>query len=66
MSEKTEKLKRFLALVSTAGWRAAAAGGNTVPGVWNEQFREALAKGLLKIGFGGVIKLTEKGKKAQS
>lgn len=48
--QQEDKLARFLALVPTANWK-------TPPAVWNEQFRQALSDGLVKIGWGGVIKL---------
>lgn len=44
----------FLSLVPLAGWR-------DVPRVWSEQFREALSGGLVKVGWGGVIELTDAG-----
>lgn len=56
MTSKDEKLMRFLDLVPNANWR-----GN-VPAVWNEQLREALSEGLVTVGFGGLLKLTDAGK----
>lgn len=50
-----ERLQEFLRLVATAEWRQP-------PQVWNEQLREALSDHLVKIGFGGILRLTEAGK----
>jgi hypothetical protein len=53
---KTDKqLPKFLLLVRTMRWRQG------VPKVWNEQFRFALGDGLVKIGWGGLIELTDDG-----
>lgn len=50
----SEKLINFLALVPCMSWREP-------PKVWNEQLREALSENYVKVGFGGVLKLTEAG-----
>ena len=50
----SERLVTFLNLVATANWRQP-------PPVWNEQLRQALSDDLVRIGFGGVIKLTDAG-----
>lgn len=52
-----EKLIKFLKLVPSARWR-------DVPKVWNEQLRAALSDDFIKIGWGGVIELTDAGKTA--
>jgi hypothetical protein len=50
-----DKLKTFLELVPNANWRQP-------PAVWNEQIREALSDQLVTIGWGGVFKLTDRGR----
>lgn len=47
----------FLSLVPLAGWKE-------VPPPWQDKFREALSAGLVKMGWGGIIELTELGKLA--
>lgn len=54
-----DRLAKFLNLVPGARWRS-----RTVPAVWSGEVREALGDDLIKIGFGGVIELTEAGRKA--
>lgn len=50
------KLTEFLKLVSRPnGWR-------DVPPIWNEQIRQSLNDGLVTVGFGGVLKLTDAGR----
>jgi hypothetical protein len=61
IDEVDEKLTKFLSLVPTAQWRAA---WNKPPPVWNEQFRQALSSGFVRIGFGGTLSLTATGRKA--
>jgi hypothetical protein len=51
-----EKLTKFLSLVPSANWR-----GNT-PQVWNVQLRTSLSDGLVAVGFGGVLVLTDAGR----
>ena len=50
-----EKLAKFLKLVPGASWRMP-------PPVWNEQLRQALNENLVKVDFGGVLKLTIAGR----
>jgi len=50
-----EMLTKFLRLVPGANWRSP-------PSVWNDQFRQALSDGLVIVGFGGVLKLTDIGR----
>ena len=52
-----EKMTKFLGLVPTANWYQP-------PKVWNEQVRQALSDGLITVGFGGLIKLTDAGREA--
>jgi len=54
-----EKLIRFLELVHGGAWRDP-------PPVWNEQLRRALSDGLVTVGWGGVLKLTDEGSRVQS
>lgn len=49
------QLIKFLKVADTARWR-------DVPKVWNVQLRAALGDSLVKVGWGGVIELTEAGK----
>lgn len=49
-------LQKFLRLVPAANWR-----GNT-PQVWNVQLRQSLSDGLVAVGFGGVLILTNAGR----
>jgi hypothetical protein len=49
-----EKLINFLARARHANWRQP-------PKVWNEQLRQALSEGLVTVGWGGVIKVTDTG-----
>jgi len=50
---------KFLDLVPTARWRQP-------PSVWNEALRVALSDGLIRVGFGGILMLTEKGRKVRA
>jgi hypothetical protein len=52
-----EKLTKFLGLVPGANWHQP-------PQVWGEQLRQALSAGLVTVGFGGVLKLTDAGREA--
>lgn len=54
--EKTmeDKLKTFLELVKTMNWKQP-------PSVWNEQLRASLGDQLVTVGWGGVLKLTDRG-----
>lgn len=49
-----EKLINFLARARHANWRQP-------PKVGNEQLRQALNEGLVTVGWGGVIKVTDTG-----
>ncbi len=51
-----DKLSKFLGRVQAMRWRS----GN-VPKIWNSQYRFALSNDLIKIGWGGVLELTEDG-----
>lgn len=53
-----EKLIRFLKAADGARWAH-------VPDVWLEQLRAALSQRLVKVGWGGIIELTEAGKAAK-
>jgi len=53
-----EKLIRFLKAADGARW-------SHVPSVWLEQLRTALNENLVKVGWGGIIELTETGKIAK-
>jgi hypothetical protein len=53
-----EKLTKFLTLVPNANWR-----GNT-PQTWSIQLRQSLSDGLVAVGFGGVLMLTDAGRGA--
>lgn len=50
-----DKLTRFLSLVPQANWRHP-------PAVWSVAVREALSDGLVGVGFGGVMMLTDAGR----
>lgn len=54
-----DRMRRFLMVAREAGWRATT---NYVPVAWAEEYREALANNLVRIGFGGSIELTDAGK----
>lgn len=54
----TDRLRQFLSLVPNANWRGQP------PAVWNEQLREALSDGLVTVGFGGLLSLTDAGRTA--
>ena len=54
-----EKMAKFLDLVPTANWRLP-------PAVWSEQLQAALSDNLVTVGWGGVLKLTEDGKRQRS
>lgn len=47
-------LHQFLDCVRLVRWRKP-------PKVWNEIYREALSERYVKVGFGGVLELTEAG-----
>jgi hypothetical protein len=49
------KMLNFLNLVATSNWRMP-------PAAWNKPFREALNEGLVTVGWGGVLKLTDAGR----
>lgn len=51
-----DKLTKFLGIVLNANWR-----GDDMPKVWNEQLRAALSDQLVTVGWGGVLKLTDRG-----
>ncbi len=51
------KLTDFLRLVEQCAWKSP-------PRAWNEQFREALSERYVYIGFGGVVQLTDVGRRA--
>lgn len=53
--EDDDRLAEFLEIVSGGGWR-------DVPRIWNEQIRAALSDDLIKIGWGGVLEITDAGK----
>jgi hypothetical protein len=52
-----DRLADFLRLVRSQDWRDP-------PAIWNEQLRRALSDGLVTVGWGGVLKLTEAGKQS--
>lgn len=52
-----DRLVQFLNLVKTNRWRS-------VPLVWGEQLRYAISERLIRVGWGGVIELTDAGKLA--
>lgn len=52
---KRESLTKFLKIVPCANWRH-------VPAVWSDQLRLALSDGLVTVGWGGVLKLTDEGR----
>lgn len=52
--QRDPMLLKFLRLVPSANWREP-------PRVWNEQLRRALSDGLVTVGWGGVLKLTDAG-----
>lgn len=47
----TDRMAEFLNLVRLSSWKR-------VPQCWGAELREALNIGLVKIGFGGVLKIT--------
>jgi hypothetical protein len=51
-----EKLTKFLSLVPNANWRWIT------PPVWDVQLRQSLSDGLVAVGFGGVLVLTDAGR----
>ena len=53
------RLKKFLAVVQSAQWRAGR-----VPPVWNAEYRTALSDSLVRVGWGGAIELTDAGREA--
>jgi len=57
MTEGHEKLIKFLSVVKTARFRH-------VPPVWNIQMRQALNDSLIRVGWGGVLELTDAGSAA--
>jgi hypothetical protein len=52
-----ERLLRFLRLVHTSRW-------SKPPSVWGDQVRASVSNGLVTVGFGGILKLTEAGRAA--
>lgn len=52
-----ERLKKFLGTLQTAYWR-------DVPKHWHHELREAIEQQLVKVGWGGVLELTDAGRKA--
>jgi hypothetical protein len=52
-----EKLLRFLRLVHVARW-------SKPPSVWEDQIRASISDGLVTVGWGGLIKLTDAGRAA--
>lgn len=50
------RLIMFLKMVRAATWRS-------VPPNWNEELRQALSDDLVTTGWGGVLKLTDAGKR---
>lgn len=50
-----DRLGRFLDLVHTAG-------GIRVPPAWSDELRKALADGLVRVGWGGGIEITDAGR----
>lgn len=52
-----DMMTRFLARVPSANWR-------TPPDVWNVELRKALNNGLVTVGWGGILKLTDAGRRA--
>jgi hypothetical protein len=49
-----DRLTEFLRLVRVARWRGA-------PHNWSIELRQALNDDLVSVGFGGLLKLTDKG-----
>lgn len=52
-----DQMRKFLTLVQTARWTRA-------PRVWNPQLREAIGNRHIKVGFGGVLEITDEGRQA--
>lgn len=52
-----ERLVKFLSLVPGARWRSA-------PPTWNVELQTALSDDLVKIGWGGILELTDAGREA--
>jgi len=50
-----DRLGRFLSLVPGARWHQP-------PPTWNDVFREAISERFVRIGWGGVLELTDEGK----
>jgi hypothetical protein len=57
VTSDTKQDTSFLRLVERSSWRK-------VPKVWNEQLRKSLSDRLVKVGFGGVLELTDAGRAA--
>lgn len=57
---RDRNMEIFLTLVPLAGWR------KEVPPPWRDSFREALSNGLVKVGWGGRIELTDLGELASA
>lgn len=55
----TDRLTKFLQIVFTSRMRSGA-----VPKVWAVEYRQALSDGLVSIGWGGVLDLTDEGRTA--
>lgn len=53
-----ERLRQFLSLVKDGSFNSG-----DVPKVWNEQYRTAISDGLINIGFGGRLKVSDRGTK---
>lgn len=54
-----DRMPHFLKALNGAGWRY-------VPHVWNEELRRALSDNLVRVGWGGVLELTDAGRAALS
>lgn len=50
------RLRQFLSVVPNMRLR-------NVPAVWNEEVRRALSDNLVRVGWGGVLELTDEGHK---
>jgi len=54
-----EPMVKFLRLIPMSNWTQP-------PTVWNPQYREALSGGLVRVGWGGRLALTDAGRAALS
>lgn len=52
----SNELRNFLGLVKSETFRSGS-----VPRIWNLEYRKALSDGLISIGWGGKLGLTDEG-----